>query len=370
MGIKGLNKIIKKFAPHLIREKHIGNYVNSKIAIDSSILIYKYRYGSTVYGCGGFDYNQDNSHVLGFMQKVCFYLRKGIVPIFVFDGKPPVEKQNILDKRSNQKIRIQEKIESLRTLLNSPLRKYHTGAAFDLQSQHPEVAEKINKLNKQVIYVTKQHKHDCKYLLRLLGVPVIDAIGEAEATCAELQKQNLVQFTFTEDSDALTFGSPVVIRGAKKNETVIEISLCEVLSELKLTYDSFVDFCILCGCDYTSTIPKLGPLTSLQLVQQHKTIENILNTLPDKYKIPTDFNFETARELFKRKVTLPPNFNLNIGEIQQENIEKFLIDERKIERTQFQYLMKKYKISLEEFKKSTALTPGGASTGWKFAQFN
>ena len=373
MGIKGLNKVIRKLAPHIIREKHIGNYVNSKIAIDSSILIYKYRYGKPVsFDALGKAKDSDNSHVIGFMQKVCFYLRRGIVPVFVFDGKPPTEKQNILDKRSNQKIKIQEKIESLRSLLNSPLcendllstdksRPFHTSRS-PLET-NDDVIDKLNKLNKQVIYVTKQHKHDCKYLLRLLGIPVIEALGEAEATCAELQKTNMVQFTFTEDSDALTFGSPLVIKGAKKNETVIEISLCEVLSELNLTYDNFIDFCILCGCDYASTIPKLGPLTSLHLIQQHKTIENILNTLPDKYKIPEDFHFESARELFKHKVTLPPDFNLNIGEIQHDNIEKFLIDERKIERMQFQFLIKKYKNSLEEFKKISKET-----TGWKFAQ--
>ena len=107
MGIKGLNKVIRKLAPHIIREKHIGNYVNSKIAIDSSILIYKYRYGKPVsFDALGKAKDSDNSHVIGFMQKVCFYLRRGIVPVFVFDGKPPTEKQNILDKRSNQKIKI------------------------------------------------------------------------------------------------------------------------------------------------------------------------------------------------------------------------------------------------------------------------
>lgn len=368
MGIKGLNKVIRKVAPHIIREKPIGNYKNSKIAIDSSILIYKYRYGSK---------ESDNSHVIGFLQKVCFYLRRGIMPVFVFDGKPPTEKQNILDKRSTQKIKIQEKIDSLRILLDSAnYREYHTIRNTDFIDDtisHEDVLEKLNKLNKQVIHVTKQHKHDCKYLLRLLGVPVIEAYGEAEATCAELQKNNLVQFTFTEDSDALTFGSPIVIKGAKKNETVIEITLQEVLSELNLTYDHFVDFCILCGCDYTTTIPKLGPLTSLHLIQQHKTIENILlNLSPEKYKIPMDFNFEIARELFKHKVVLPPDINLNIGEIQHENIEKFLIDERKIERLQFHFLIRKYKQSLDEFKKvnepkgSNLTVDSRINEGWTF----
>ncbi len=355
MGIKGLNKVIRKLAPHIIKEKHIDHYSHSKIAIDSSILIYKYRHGSN---------HSDNSHVIGFMQKVCFYLRNGIVPIFVFDGKPPNEKQTILDKRSNQKLKIQEKINSLRLLLQSPLREYHT-----IQENDDSILEKLHKLNKQLVTVTKQHKHDCKYLLKLLGIPVLEAYGEAEATCAELQKTNLVQYTFTEDSDALTFGSPVVIRGANKNDIVTEISLSDILSEFNITYDNFIDFCILCGCDYTTTIPKLGPLTSLNLIQQHKTIENILNTLPDKYKIPDDFNFESARQLFKNKVILPQDINLVIGEIQQENIEKFLVDEKKIEKIQFQFLIKKYKKSLCEFNKiyyePSFISPNN-KTGWKF----
>jgi flap endonuclease-1 len=130
MGIKGLNKVIRKLAPHIIREKHIGNYVNSRIAIDSSILIYKYRYGKAAYGETGLSKDSDNSHVLGFIQKACFYLRRGIVPVFVFDGKPPNEKQNILDKRSNQKIKIQVKM----ACCNSTLARWYS---FRTNPLHP-----------------------------------------------------------------------------------------------------------------------------------------------------------------------------------------------------------------------------------------
>jgi flap endonuclease-1 len=56
--------------------------------------------------------------------------------------------------------------------------------------------------------VTKQHNDDCKRLLRLMGVPVIDAPSEAEAQCAEMAKAGLVYGVATEDMDCLTFGAP------------------------------------------------------------------------------------------------------------------------------------------------------------------
>jgi flap endonuclease-1 len=46
------------------------------------------------------------------------------------------------------------------------------------------------------VKVTKVHNEECKRLLRLLGVPVVDAPSEAEAQCAALVKQGLIFFRF------------------------------------------------------------------------------------------------------------------------------------------------------------------------------
>lgn len=56
--------------------------------------------------------------------------------------------------------------------------------------------------------VTKQHNEECKQLLRLMGVPVIDAPSEAEAQCAAMAKAGVVYGVATEDMDCLTFGAP------------------------------------------------------------------------------------------------------------------------------------------------------------------
>ena len=45
-----------------------------------------------------------------------------------------------------------------------------------------------------------------------MGIPYVDAPGEAEASCAALVKAGKVFATASEDMDSLTFGSSVVLR--------------------------------------------------------------------------------------------------------------------------------------------------------------
>ncbi len=70
----------------------------------------------------------------------------------------------------------------------------------------------MDKLNRRLVKVTKQHNEECKELLRLMGVPYVEAPCEAEAQCAALAKSGKVYATATEDMDSLTFGSSVLLR--------------------------------------------------------------------------------------------------------------------------------------------------------------
>lgn len=71
---------------------------------------------------------------------------------------------------------------------------------------------------------------DAMKLLRLMGVPVFKAKGEAEAECVEMLKRGLVDCVGSDDMDCLTFGCTTLIKGIRtKKDPVIEISLDKVL---------------------------------------------------------------------------------------------------------------------------------------------
>jgi flap endonuclease-1 len=111
------------------------------------------------------------------------------------------------------------------------------------------------------IKITSEMMEDAKTLVKLLGCPVIEAPGEAEAQCAELCKAGLAYGVASEDMDSLTFGSTHLMRGFNsKKEPITTINLEEMLKGFEMTMDEFIDLCIMCGCDYTHSIGGIGPV--------------------------------------------------------------------------------------------------------------
>lgn len=54
--------------------------------------------------------------------------------------------------------------------------------------------EDVAKYSKRTIRVSREQTEECRRLLRLMGVPVLDAPSEAEAQCASLCKEGLVRW--------------------------------------------------------------------------------------------------------------------------------------------------------------------------------
>lgn len=162
-----------------------------------------------------------------------------------------------MDKRAERRTEAKNKLEEAKELQN---------------------IQDIQKLNKRLVKVTRKHVEDCKKLLELLGIPVIQAPSEAEAQCVQLCKENLVYAVATEDMDALTFGCPRLIRNliSGQNEKVKEFQIARVLDGLSLTQDQFVDLSILMGCDYCDNIRGIGGKKGLDLLRKFNNIEGIL----------------------------------------------------------------------------------------------
>merc|ERR1712146_156125 len=114
---------------------------------------------------------------------------------------------------------------------------------------------------------------------------------------------------------------------AAKKMPVLEINLAKVLEGLEMTMDEFIDFCILCGCDYCDSIRGIGPKTALNLVKKHKTLEKIVASLKGgKKEPPADF-LEMAvksRAMFKdAEVTKGEDIKLKWKNANEEEVKKF-----------------------------------------------
>ena len=91
----------------------------------------------------------------------------------------------------------------------------------------------------------------------------------------------------TEDMDALTFGTTVLLRHLTFSEArkmpIKEFHLDKVLEGMELSMDQFVDLCILLGCDYCEKIRGMGPKSAL------REVANLLaDVFDDDDFVPTD----------------------------------------------------------------------------------
>ncbi|CAG9311111.1 unnamed protein product [Blepharisma stoltei] len=172
--------------------------------------------------------------------------------------------------------------------------------------------EEVKKIARRTVHITKEMVDDAKKLLHLMGVPVIEAPGEAEAQCAELVKNSRAYAVLTEDMDTLAFGANIMVRGmGSKNEPMVEITLENILRDFQMKLETFIDLCILLGCDYTSTIEGIGHKRAFALLQECSSIENVIN-VADKgskgnFKVPSDFDYNKARNLFLHPVVSEPD---------------------------------------------------------------
>ena len=276
MGIRGLNTFIKKVCPESITSNKIVKYSGKIFGIDASILLYKYRHISNI------DESCINSHIIGFLNRIKYYKNNNITPVFIFDGVPPEQKRITLKKRQTIKRKIYEKIEILQDLKT------------DNENEQKEIDKEISNLSRQIINVTKTHVTEVKTLLTILGINYYDAPDEAEKYCVFLQKNGIIDYIVTDDTDVFTFGGVNILKSSIKND-LIETNIQMFLKKIEYDNNKFVDFCILSGCDYLSYVPNLAINTVYALFKKHNNIEDIIGL--NKYLFPEEYSTETLNQI-------------------------------------------------------------------------
>lgn len=198
--------------------------IGRKIAIDASMCLYQFLIAVRAEGAQLTSVDgETTSHLMGTFYRTIRMLENGIKPVYVFDGKPPDMKSGELSKRAERREEAQKALE----------KATEAGDAGEME-----------KFNRRLVRVTKHHNEEAKELLRLMGVPYVDAPCEAEAQCAALVKAGKVYATATEDMDALTFGTDILLRHLTVSEArkmdVKEYHFDKVLKGMEFTKEQVI----------------------------------------------------------------------------------------------------------------------------------
>lgn len=257
MGILGLRKLIQDNAAGAIKKIPTEDLAGWKIGIDASIGIYELFYTGEKYNIVGSTKLPIN-HIQGTFHRAVKYLRAGIIPVYIFDGKPPEIKAGVIAARSEMKI------------------------------------------NGKGVKVPQSIFTDVMRLLQLMKIPYVQAPSEAEAQAATMCAQGVLDAVATTDTDSLTFGTTHQLIGLDGDvKFVTAITREHVLGGLGITQAQFIDLCILLGCDYTTAgLPGIGPKRSLKMIKKYGTIEAIIEG--EKIKAPAGFTYKEARAEFEQ----------------------------------------------------------------------
>ena len=314
MGIKSLTKLINNNTIKGIQHVKIDYFKGKTIAIDASIVIYQ-----SLINIPNTNSSKEVNHILGIYYKTINYLSNNITPIYIFDGKPPDGKLNLLKERK-------EKANNAHVLMNT--------ATNTLEKE---------RYKKQTIRIKKYHIDDIKILLQLMGISYIHMDGEGEAIASELCRIKYVDYVFTEDMDVLAYNSPYLVRScidkAHKRKDMYSIFDKEkILIDLEINNDEFIELCVLCGCDYCPNIPRIGIVKSLQIIKKYKSISNYLKN-NNITKLPDDYihKYNLSVQIFNSyKGIFDNGVNINRSTLDVNKLTNFLINDCNIENTRVQ----------------------------------
>jgi flap endonuclease-1 len=235
--------------------------------------------------------------------------------VFVFDGKPPKQKEQEISRRRQLR-------EKALTEYKHALERGDVAAAWSK-------AVMTSRLTIPLI-------EDAKRLLLLLGIPFVQAPSEAEAQTAYMAKKGDVWAASSKDYDSLLFGAPRLLRyltiygrefypskGTSKPLKPELMELKRILTHNGITQQQLIDIAILVGTDFNQGVKGIGPKKALRLVKDYGNIEN----LPLETKSGLAGNLNDTRNIFLQP-SLTDNYALNYSELQEEALYRFLCEER------------------------------------------
>jgi len=247
MGIKCMNRYLMQNCKNgSILKQPLAVLSNKKIAIDTSIYLYKYR-------------SQEALHE-NFYSMISLFHKYNIIPIFIFDGKPPAEKLDTLRERREQKKEAEDKYNELNESLNN----------INDSDLRENILYEMDKLKRQFVKISNKDVKSVKEIMDNYGVQYYDADGEADKVCAYLTL-NKCYACMSDDMDMFVYGCKFVVRHMSLiNENMLLYNVDEIVKELDLTFPVFKQICVLSGTDYNIHDNNVSLFETLKWYKEYK----------------------------------------------------------------------------------------------------
>ncbi|CAJ1781954.1 unnamed protein product [Sphenostylis stenocarpa] len=111
----------------------------------------------------------------------------------------------------------------------------------------------------------------------MFGLPYIIAPMEAEAQCAYLELEKLVDGVVTDDSDVLLFGARSVYKNIFDDRKYVETYFMEdIEKELGLTREKLIRMALLLGSDYTEGVSGIGIVNAIEVLNAFPEEDGLL----------------------------------------------------------------------------------------------
>ena len=315
MGIQFLNKILRENCDKSIWQIGIAELSGKKIAVDISIYLYKYESNGTLL---------ESIYLM-----LAIFREYNIIPIFVFDGKPPPEKKELLQKRRQDKAAAKNEYNKLKDQLEQ--NQYESN-----NYEKNEIVATMDQLKKQFVYITHEKIEKVKELIRAYGATYYDAVGEADELCALLVIKKKAWACLSEDMDMFVYGCNRVLRYLSlTNQSIVLYHTKGILANLNMTQKEFREICVLSGTDYNINENSFILPNTIALFRKYKELNKDLNnaTFYDWIR-ETNLNLDTnllkkINSMFdildiKHSITTLENIKIYNGPIQKELVRKIM----------------------------------------------
>jgi 5'-3' exonuclease len=279
MGVQYLNSFIKRNTREgTIVKTNLNKLSGKTIVIDTSIYLYRFLAEEALL---------ENMYIM-----ISLFRYYNIIPIFVFDGKAPVEKTKLIEKRISDKTIAEKQYNSIKEKLKF----------IKNSEEHKKLCETMIHLKKKFIRIKRTDILNVKNLINAFGLKYLDAEGEADQLCAKLVIKKHAYACLSEDMDLFIYGCPRVLRYLSLiNETVVIYYFDKILENLDLNFNEFKEICVLSGTDYNNDINKISLFKTIDYFRLFKNsntkyinfydwLDNTTNIISNIYELYNIYN--------------------------------------------------------------------------------